>query len=253
MYNFYQDFYKTAADSPVFSRYCKEVFGVDFSQDGFSDIGEINGLIKAANIHAQSTVLDIGCGNGKMCEYIHRQTGATVYGFDYSDTAIRRARERTAGYDRLRFDVGVIGETEYPTAMFDAVLSVDTIFFADDMGAFVKQIHGWLKPGGVLAVMYGCFDQIEPRIGRDNNAFAAALREYPYEATDCTHNHYQFVKRKRRAAEKMADDFRQAGLERICDRLIIESIYDPDMTFDEFIQHYSRYMYIVKKGNGDNQ
>jgi len=44
MYEFYQGFYEMADKSSVFARYCAEVYGADFSQDGFSDLGEIDGL-----------------------------------------------------------------------------------------------------------------------------------------------------------------------------------------------------------------
>jgi len=149
-------------------------------------------------------VLDLGCGNGGICEYIHQQTGAVVYGLDYSDAAIRYARKRAAGCAALRFDVGVFGQWDYPPASFDVALSVDTMYFVDDTEAFIRQIYGWLKDGGALGVMYGCYDKIEPDIGRDVNSLATAFRaaDYTYDAIDYTESHYNLMKRKRMTIER---------------------------------------------------
>ena len=43
-----------------------------------------------------SRVLDVGCGNGKIAEYISDLTQASVTGIDYVPEAISHAQERTA-------------------------------------------------------------------------------------------------------------------------------------------------------------
>ncbi len=90
-YNEYESFYKMAAHSTAFKSYCAEAFGEDFSQDGFSDINQINRVLEYIphkdNIH----ILDIGCGNGKMLKYLQKKTGAFIHGFDYSENAIADA------------------------------------------------------------------------------------------------------------------------------------------------------------------
>jgi len=248
MYDFYESFYKRTAASAVFERYCEEVFGADFSQDGFSNMDELNDLIKKVGIGKENAVLDLGCGSGGICGYIHAQTGASVCGLDYSEAVISLARERFAENKSLRFDVGAFGETEYPPTFFDAVISIDTMYFARDTEAFLWQIYGWLKPGGALAVMYGCYDRVEPDIGRDDTSLAKALRkvDFAYEAEDYTESYFNLMRRKRAAALGLAEDFRREGLGDICGRIITESV-DPDISFNEFSKHYSRYMYIIRK------
>ena len=83
-----------ADKSEEFKTYCKKAFGEDFSQDGFSDLNQLNKILTMVEIDDKSNVLDIGCGNGKMLEYIQSKTGATIYGFDYSENAINSARKR---------------------------------------------------------------------------------------------------------------------------------------------------------------
>ena len=44
-YEAYEDFYDMAHKSKAFSDFCKEAYGEDFSQDGFSDIKQINKIV----------------------------------------------------------------------------------------------------------------------------------------------------------------------------------------------------------------
>ena len=81
-YDAYEGFYAMAAHSAAFRSYCKDAFGEDFSQDGFSDIQQIDLILQSASLSPASHILDIGCGNGKMLGYLQRKTGAHISGFD---------------------------------------------------------------------------------------------------------------------------------------------------------------------------
>ena len=116
-YNEYEQFYLMAKDSEAFKHFCRKAFGEDFSQDGFSNIEQINMILpyipKGEDVH----ILDIGCGNGKMLGYLQKRTNAFIHGFDYSENAISTARELYP--EKSDFRVGVIGETDYPENSFD--------------------------------------------------------------------------------------------------------------------------------------
>ena len=45
-YDAYEDFYEMAAGSKVFESFCRDAFGEDFSQDGFSDIEQVNKILQ---------------------------------------------------------------------------------------------------------------------------------------------------------------------------------------------------------------
>ena len=137
-YDVYKEFYEMARISNTFKIFCKEAFGEDFSQDGFSDIKQIDMILnyipKKENVH----ILDIGCGNGKMLAYLQKRTGAYIHGFDYSKTAIETAK--SLFFENAEFRKGVIGEIDYQEEKFDVIISMDTIYFAEDVCAFVSQI-----------------------------------------------------------------------------------------------------------------
>jgi SAM-dependent methyltransferase len=239
--NFYEDFYDMAARSEVFAEYCKAVFGMDFSQDGFSDIDQINDIIRLTGIKQGDQVLDIGCGNGKMAEYIADKTGAAVYGFDYSKNAIESALLRTKGKDSLHYEVGAIGGKQYPSDKFDVIISVDTMYFAPDLTAFVGQIRDWLKPDGIFITYYGEGPVYKISADADSTELALALKEnkFPYKALDYTRAHFDLLKRKRRAALDMKENFINSNQEFYNTYIINQSI-DLDMDYMEFIKSFNK-------------
>ena len=83
-YDEYEQFYKMAERSRAFEAFCRDAFGKDLSQDGFSDIDQINRILKYIPAGDDIHILDVGCGNGKMLGYLQDQTNAYIHGFDYS-------------------------------------------------------------------------------------------------------------------------------------------------------------------------
>ena len=45
-YDAYEAFYKMAGESEAFRLFCKEAFGEDFSQDGFSNVAQIERILQ---------------------------------------------------------------------------------------------------------------------------------------------------------------------------------------------------------------
>lgn len=45
-YNEYEQFYAMAEASNAFKVFCKDAFGEDFSQDGFSDMAQIDRILQ---------------------------------------------------------------------------------------------------------------------------------------------------------------------------------------------------------------
>ena len=138
--------------SIAFQKFCHDSFGQDFSQDGFSNIEQIDMILPYIPAKEDVHILDVGCGNGKMLGYLQKKTGAFIHGFDYSHNAITNARALFT--QQSDFKEGIIDEIEYPDNSFDVVISMDTMYFSKDMSDFVGQIKRWLKPEGILFVGY---------------------------------------------------------------------------------------------------
>lgn len=250
----YEGFYEMVEENEIFAKFCVEVFGIDFSQDGYSDLEQIQELIKAADIKSEYKVLDIGCGNGKMAEYIAEQTGAEVHGFDYSENAIKNAKIRTEHKSNLSFEEGIIGEKQYDNESYDVILSVDSMCFALDLEAFVTQIFSWLKPGGVFVSFYeeGHLKGLSNDENNTELAIAFINNKIEYETQDFTKQHYELMKRKREVITKMKDEFLEKKMDfyYFCS---MDTSVDTEMELEDFERQFRRVMYIAIKSNTEKE
>jgi ubiquinone/menaquinone biosynthesis C-methylase UbiE len=132
MFDFYTRFYNAVRTSSANASYCDCVYGSNLCQHGFAEMLHIDHLIQVSGIYATSHVLDLGCGNGMIAEYIFERTGAQVTGIDYIFQAIQDALERTQSRrHRLDFHVMDMSNLDFPPASFDVIMSVDTLYFSD--------------------------------------------------------------------------------------------------------------------------
>ena len=245
-YSAYEEFYSMASQSEAFKNFCRDAFGEDFSQDGFSDIEQINKILqyipKGDNVH----ILDIGCGNGKMLGYLQEKTGAFIHGFDYSEQAIETAKNLYPVNSEFR--EGVIGEIEYPAGQFDVITSMDTMYFAKDMTAFMKQIKRWLKPDGIFFIGYQEGDVMPKTQDAHTTVLAEALRQngMQYEVEDITRQTYDLLLKKCVAAEKHREEFEAEGHQNWYEMLVGQTEY-ANVPYEEFQKNKARYLYVVRK------
>ena len=118
-------------------------------------------------------LLDLGCGNGMIAEYIADRTGAHVTGIDFIERAIHDAQVRTAGKrERLEFRVMDMSRLDFPPVSFDVVITIDTLYFID-IYETLRPVIPMLRLGGRLVAF---FDQ---SCGPDK-----PLEEYPKDLRD---------------------------------------------------------------------
>jgi len=93
------------------------------------------------------TVLDIGCGAGRLGESIKARQTAHVVGIEMNQAAAERARSRL---DRVL--VGDIEQLEpdFPPAAFDTIICGDVLEHLREPARLLGRIRGWLRPGGTL-------------------------------------------------------------------------------------------------------
>lgn len=245
-YGAYENFYSMAARSEAFKEYCQDAFGEDFSQDGFSDLNQIKLIMsylpKVENMH----ILDVGCGNGKMLRYIQQHTGCFIHGFDYSENAIRYAVSQSG--EKSEFKVGIIGKTEYPENSFNAVISMDSVYFADDMVKFTGQVNRWLKKGGVFLIGYQEGDVMPKTENSNTTAIAQALdkNNMRCKVIDITDDTYYLLKKKRESILKFKSKFKNEGL---CDwyHVVLYQTRFVKVPIEKYRKNNARYIYIAEK------
>lgn len=223
MKDFYQSFYAAVPSSRAHHAFCERVFGRDLCQHGFMDQAQMELLLEVTRPGPEHKLLDLGCGNGMIAEYISDRTGAHVTGLDYIDLAISQARERTAGKaDRLSFQVGDINDLHLPDRAFDLVISIDTIYFSNDYSATLKALKSALCPGGQMAFFYSYgrepWVSIEdfPRenLPPDKTPLAQALQaaHLSFQTWDLTSQDYELARCRKAVLAELKPQFEAEGI-----------------------------------------
>jgi SAM-dependent methyltransferase len=99
-------------------------------------------------------VLDIGCGCGVPVARRLAAAGHQVTGVDVSDVQIERARRLVPGAVFHRADAT---EMDFPPGSFDAVVCLYALIHMplDRQPRLLRDIAGWLRPGGWLLAITG--------------------------------------------------------------------------------------------------
>ncbi len=223
MRDFYEDFYRLTAHSTAHAEFCERVFGRNLCQHGFADMRQLDALIAALRLQPGERVLDLGCGNGMIAEYIADCTGAHVTGIDFIPAAIEQAQARTASKaDRLAFMVGDINALDLPLASLDAIISIDSIYFSDDYRRTLGEWKCALRPGGRMGIFFAHgragwigpdpFDPATLVPDRTPLADAFAANDLSYTVTDFTADDHRLALLRQQVLPKLRDRFDADGL-----------------------------------------
>jgi len=221
MWEWYTRYYGAVHTSQANARYCQQLNGRNLYQHDFTEMAHLDRLIEITGMRAGQRVLDLGCGNGWIAEYLSDQTGAKVSGLEMIPEAVRQAQERTIGKcERLDFRTGDIARLDFPRETFDILVSIDTLYFTD-LPATIAQMKAILKPGGCMGIFYsyGClpwenleeFDRQAILPYRTPLARALAENGLACEAWDYTQEDYAHARRKKQIAEDLKAEFESEG------------------------------------------
>lgn len=224
MRDFYEHFYRMVQHSPVHAAFCEQSFGVNLGQHGFTDLVQLQALLAQGQFTPDTHLLDLGCGVGMISEYISDQTGAQVTGLDYIPEAIHQAQARTAEKrERLTFVTGDINALALPAAAFDAIISIDTIYFSNDYTATIGQLARALRPGGELFFFYsygwepGMTAETFPRetLAPDKTPLASALQanQLAFTVQDFTAEDCRLARQRKVILETLKPQFEAEGIQ----------------------------------------
>jgi trans-aconitate methyltransferase len=126
------------------------IYSWDAKEYEKSDAGQFrHGLKEMYKLHltGNETILDIGCGNGKLSHYIatHYIPNGRFVGIDSDQGMIALAQSRTT--QNINFILGDVRDFSSPE-QFDAIVSFWTLHWVNEYATAIQNIATLLKPDG---------------------------------------------------------------------------------------------------------
>jgi SAM-dependent methyltransferase len=232
---FYEEFYQRAENSSVHAEFCERVYGKNLCQHGMMDMPqlerliEVMGLPEAARGRRRHHLLELGCGSGRVAEYISDTTGVRVTGVDSSQSGVQLALNRTRPKrTRLAFFQDDVRTVQIEPGRFKSIIAVDVVYFLRDIDRFICNIKTILQNGGLLGVYYSCWaapDEPKEKLLPEGNPFALALQRsgLEYEYWDFSEQEAHHWRLKLKTLKEMQAAFTQEGNRFLYERRMVET------------------------------
>jgi len=104
--------------------------------------------LDAARVTSGTRLLDAGCGAGLLA-LLASQRGAQVAALDAAPGLLAVARQRLPGGEVREGDLEAL---PFADSSFDAATAVNSIFYAEDMAAAMRELARVVRPGGRVVV-----------------------------------------------------------------------------------------------------
>ncbi len=252
MSDWYNDHLLRCAKSDAYALFCKKVFGKNLCQFNVLDMDQLETLISTLNLNSNDSVLDLGCGLGKVTEYIQVKTGARITGIDFAEQLIQWAKTNTeANEDALEFQVGNINDLIFPHSSFNAIYAIDTLYptNVNDLGVTIAKLKELLRPNGQLGIFFAQIIESKENhhyLKPNQTKMAHALRNnnFSYTVIDFTQKARDIWEREITIGNELREMFEKEGNLDLCEERIADGkncIYRIDNQLQKrFYYHVSR-------------
>jgi uncharacterized protein len=131
-------------------------------ENPFSKLLQSKTIIENAGIQRGMTVLDAGCGPGRVTIPIAHKIDTTghLIAMDLQSRMLERTSQKVVKekLSNVTFFHAALGDMRLKSNQFDRVLLVTVLGEVPDQNAALKEIFNALKPGGILSITETLFD-----------------------------------------------------------------------------------------------
>lgn len=197
-------------------------------------------LIESILFRGDETVLDAGCGSGRLtAELLKRVPNGRVIAVDASENMVATAKQRLHGsLDRVEFRHADLTDFTFPKPV-DLIFSNAVFHWVPDHAQMFHSLFAVVKPGGSLVAQFGGggnLARLKSRVMvmRNDEPFRRYLEKFDEVA------HYEPV-------EPTVARLREAGFENIDAGLHPEPVTFPDaVAYKSFIRSVNLHRYMAK-------
>lgn len=211
----YNMYFVRAEKSEAHRIFCEKVYGKNLCQHGIADMYQLQTLLEVLALSGSDSVLDLGCGNGLITSWLSDVSGAFFTGVDLSEEAIKQAR-KIAKKDRLTFHIGNMNNLHFAENTFDAIISIDTLYFVDNLEEVLNQLIKIGTPHGHMGIFYTQWIEDEKEtemLCPENTELGVILQKYDleYETLDFTKAEEEHWRKKVTVLEELKSEFVREG------------------------------------------
>lgn len=250
--DWYNEYYQKADISKIHSSFCERVYGIDLCQHGMMDKEELDLLITF--LKPNSKILEIGCSNGYISEYIHDNSSCSLLGLDFSNVAISQAISRSKEKSKtLHFRCVDLTKEDAPGVDFDYIILVDSIYFLakaqnEEVKEVVLRLSKKLSDMGKLIITSFHYkpEKATKEFCHKDTPLGKALKdlELAYTTHDCTKNLKNHWLKNYQHSKELKNDFIAEGNEFLYEARLAENVhYSEKVKKDEMV----RYLYVIEK------
>ncbi|MFW9922242.1 MAG: class I SAM-dependent methyltransferase [Candidatus Thorarchaeota archaeon] len=249
MSSLYDKLLLRCAQSNAYAEFCEKVYGKNLMQFNVVDFQQIDLMLERLAIKSTDVVLDLGCGLGKITEYLAERTGAQFTGIDFSQKSIEWANANSNVNEKLHFSVMDINELSFPKNSMDVIIALDVLYWLDDLTPVIKNLKDILKKDGRMGIFYVQFaNQNTPdeSLNPENTQLAKLLSQFNlhYEIVDVSHIAIDLWKRKLTIGKQLRSKFLEENNQDIID----ERLTDGENVLKKFeLKQQKRYFFYVTK------
>jgi SAM-dependent methyltransferase len=213
--------YRMMEESPAFRQYCRAAHENPMIQMNELDNETLERICDLLQLGQSNRVVDLGCGNGCLAEWISDRSGAHVTGIDISPYAVRSALARTqAKRERLTFRVGDINHLQAALSGIsgiDTILALETLYASDYLHRTIGELKARLPAQGqMLFIANQHIEQPEAesyRLQPEQTDIARAIKSQglSLKVFDLTQNKLRYLERSIALLEQYKAMFEREG------------------------------------------
>lgn len=118
-----------------------------------STSGNLVRYLQEASQSRQPAILEIGCGNGWLCNHLATVPHSRVLGIDINETELKQAARVFGGNERVSFAYADILISKIPDQIFDYIVLAATLPYFVNLDILFARLRKLMRPQGEIHIL----------------------------------------------------------------------------------------------------